>query len=89
LRARTVADKRGLDETTVAGIDGALRGAGLLDGMEVDAMAGLIAFTSLTPVGRREAALCPSPESVADTLAAAVVHDTWYRSSLTGPPPGS
>lgn len=67
-----LADRLGLDVVTVSAITGTLRDAGFIDGIEVGELPGLAAVTHLTPAGRREVGLWPSPETAADRLMAAL-----------------
>jgi hypothetical protein len=70
--AANVAATLGLDERTVAAIGGTLKAAGYVDGIEVAEVPGLIVFTIITPEGRRQVGLWPSPEAAADRLMAAL-----------------
>jgi hypothetical protein len=72
----TVAGALDVDEAIVSAVGETLIDAGFVDGMSTDW--GLIAFTKLTPAGRREVGLWPSPDIAADRLLAvlqAAVHN--------------
>ncbi len=62
----------GLDVRTTSDVTGVLRDAGYIDGMEFDHLPGLTFVTRLTPDGRREVGLWPSPDVAADRLVAAL-----------------
>jgi len=72
VEAGDIADTLGLDHAVVCAIGGILRDAGFVDGVEVDQLPGLVLFTNLTPTGRREVGLWPSPDVAADRLLAAL-----------------
>jgi len=72
VEAGDIADTLGLDHAMVCAIGGTLRDAGFVDGIGVDQVPGLIIFTHLTPTGRREVGMWPSPEVAADRLLAAL-----------------
>lgn len=67
-----LAEKFGLDQRTASAVTGTLRDAGFIDGMEVEDLPGLVIVTKLTPAGRREVGLWPSPDTAADRLMAAL-----------------
>lgn len=62
----------GIDEITASAVTGALRDAGFIDGVEVAQLPGLALVTKLTPAGRREVGLWPSPDTAADRLMASL-----------------
>ena len=57
-----------IGEAIVAAVGETLIDAGFVEGMGTDW--GLVAFTKLTPAGRREVGLWPSPDIAADRLLA-------------------
>jgi hypothetical protein len=69
--AEDIAETLGLDEDLVGLIGESLKDAGYVDGIST-ASDGIIIFTKITPVGRREVGLWPSPEAAADRLLAAL-----------------
>lgn len=69
--APDIADALGLDCATVERIGVLLRDAGFVEGIDTD-QGGIVLFTALTPAGRREVGLWPSPDNAADRLLAAV-----------------
>jgi hypothetical protein len=66
-RAQDIAESLGMGWELVADIGTVLKDAGFVDGIDTD-QTGIIIFTKLTPQGRREVGLWPSPDSMADRL---------------------
>jgi DNA-binding MarR family transcriptional regulator len=69
--AADIADALGMDPATVEGVGVLLRDAGFVEGIDTD-QGGIVLFTALTPTGRREVGLWPSPETAAERLLASV-----------------
>jgi DNA-binding MarR family transcriptional regulator len=69
--ASDIAKALDLDEDLVGIIGESLKEAGYVDGITTSSD-GIIIFTKLTPAGRREVGLWPSPETAADRLLAAL-----------------
>ena len=69
--AADIADALGMAPATVEGVGVLLRDAGFVDGIDT-AEGGIVLFTALTPKGRREVGLWPSPDTAADRLLASV-----------------
>jgi hypothetical protein len=67
-----MAERYGLDQDRLSAITGTLRDAGFIDGIDVAQLPGLAIVTTLTPLGRRQVGLWPSPEATADRLIAAL-----------------
>ncbi|SFK37099.1 hypothetical protein SAMN04488085_101268 [Geodermatophilus ruber] len=69
--ASDIAESLNLDEDLVGLIGESLKEAGYVDGIST-ASDGIIIFTKLTPAGRREVGLWPSPDTAADRLMASL-----------------
>ena len=60
-----------MEPATVELVGVLLRDAGFVEGIDTD-QGGIVLFTALTPAGRREVGLWPSPEAAAERLLASV-----------------
>lgn len=72
VRVELLAEAMQLDLVTTSAVTGTLRDAGFISGKEVQQLPGLAVVTDLTPAGRREVGLWPSPDTAADRLMAAL-----------------